>query len=446
MSRPPNTAARCSSLGGVEHLTGGSKAEGRATCETLLALCNRAPVELTVDGGAAVTVQAGRGAGGRRGPGDPDARRLRLGHDRHVRGRVARAASTRWWWSTTTSPASSPSTRPARSSAGSRPASASRPPLDARALLPGRRARHRLGRHRPRRPAGDPRPLRGRSAARARPAPADGLDHRRGIRLLRARRRPRPPAGAAAGRSSAPTVELIAENCEPALAHRPLRRPAPAARSAPASPRTRSGSPGRCRHRRTRLTCGGAPVYVWPGGGITFMVDVTRLPDGAFGYVPTPALVAPLEFTMRARRLPGPRRPRRPSIRSLDDILALGGEYHRRRRPPPGRGRRREPPAGRHGCPTAAACTCTTARSTSSSRPGDRPRLARRLRPRPRPLRRPARRAGRRAPRAAPPDPGTPSRPGGAGDGRRRRALPPGLHHPDGRGRRRGRRRRSAPQ
>ena len=25
----------------------------------------------------------------------------------------------------------------------------------------------------------------------------------------------------------------------------------------------------------TRVTCGGAPVYVWPGGGITFMVDVS---------------------------------------------------------------------------------------------------------------------------------------------------------------------------
>jgi hypothetical protein len=46
------------------------------------------------------------------------------------------------------------------------------------------------------------------------------------------------------------------------------------------------------------VTCGGAPVFVWPGGGITFMVDVTKVPPGAFGYVPTPAIVAPLEFTM----------------------------------------------------------------------------------------------------------------------------------------------------
>jgi len=49
----------------------------------------------------------------------------------------------------------------------------------------------------------------------------------------------------------------------------------------------------------TRVTCGGAEVYVWPGGGITLMVDVTRLPANAFGYVPTPAIVAPIEFTMK---------------------------------------------------------------------------------------------------------------------------------------------------
>ncbi|MEO1603615.1 MAG: 6-hydroxynicotinate reductase, partial [Pseudomonadota bacterium] len=35
------------SLGGVDHLTGGSKPEGRATCDALLRLCNREPVELT---------------------------------------------------------------------------------------------------------------------------------------------------------------------------------------------------------------------------------------------------------------------------------------------------------------------------------------------------------------------------------------------------------------
>ena len=52
------------------------------------------------------------------------------------------------------------------------------------------------------------------------------------------------------------------------------------------------------REALTTVTAGGAPVFVWPGGGITFMVDVTRLPENAFGYVPTPALVAPIEFTL----------------------------------------------------------------------------------------------------------------------------------------------------
>ncbi len=62
----------------------------------------------------------------------------------------------------------------------------------------------------------------------------------------------------------------------------------------------------------TRVTCGGAPVYVWPGGGITLMVDVTRMPENSFGYVPTPALVAPIEFTLRR-----------------EDYAALGGHLER---------------------------------------------------------------------------------------------------------------------
>ena len=76
----------------------------------------------------------------------------------------------------------------------------------------------------------------------------------------------------------------------------------------------------------TTLTCGGAEVFVWPGGGITFMVDVTRLPENSFGYVPTPALVAPIEFTMR-RDLYEAVGGYGPSIRSLDDIVRTGGEY-----------------------------------------------------------------------------------------------------------------------
>jgi hypothetical protein len=40
------------SLGGVRHLTGGSKREGRVTCESLLTLLNKGPLEVEVDGGA----------------------------------------------------------------------------------------------------------------------------------------------------------------------------------------------------------------------------------------------------------------------------------------------------------------------------------------------------------------------------------------------------------
>jgi hypothetical protein len=71
----------------------------------------------------------------------------------------------------------------------------------------------------------------------------------------------------------------------------------------------------------TRVTCGGAPVYVWPGGGITLMVDVSRMPEGSFGYVPTPALVAPIEFTLSRAdyaALGG----HQDSIVALEDVLA----------------------------------------------------------------------------------------------------------------------------
>ena len=74
------------------------------------------------------------------------------------------------------------------------------------------------------------------------------------------------------------------------------------------------------------MTLGGAEAYVWPGGGITVMVDVTELPSNAFGYVPTPALVAPLEFTTPRSeyvRLGGHEK----DIRTVENILEEGGEY-----------------------------------------------------------------------------------------------------------------------
>jgi hypothetical protein len=77
---------------------------------------------------------------------------------------------------------------------------------------------------------------------------------------------------------------------------------------------------------KTRVTIGGAPTYRWPGGGITVMVDVTQVPDGAFGYVPTPALVAPLEFTVSRANYTA-MGGHAAQVRDLEDVLAKGGEY-----------------------------------------------------------------------------------------------------------------------
>ena len=103
------------------------------------------------------------------------------------------------------------------------------------------------------------------------------------------------------------SVERIAENCEPSVTSVLFMGGAGGSLRAGVTENpvrlTRS-----VKESLTSVTSGGAPVYVWPGGGITFMVDVTRMPAGAFGYVPTPALVAPIEFTMR-----------------LSDYAALGG-------------------------------------------------------------------------------------------------------------------------
>jgi hypothetical protein len=122
-----------------------------------------------------------------------------------------------------------------------------------------------------------------------------------------------------------PTVRLIDENCEPSRCTVLFMGGAGGSLRAGVTKNpvrlTQSVQGG-----ETRLTSGGAECYVWPGGGITFMVDVTRLPPGAFGHVPTPALVAPLEFTLpRAvyRAMGG----HDAAVRSLGQVMAEGGEY-----------------------------------------------------------------------------------------------------------------------
>ena len=171
--------------------------------------------------------------------------------------------------------------------------------------LSGRRAWRRLGWHEHFRSALDPRPLQSQAGV-ARTDDADGVDDRRtrGFYRLDEALRPVETDLPEALRLS---VERIQENCEPALCTVLFMGGAGGSLRAGVTENpvrlTRS-----VKDALTRVTCGGAPAYVWPGGGITFMLDVTRLPANSFGYVPTPALVAPIEFTMR-----------------LSDYAALGG-------------------------------------------------------------------------------------------------------------------------
>ncbi|WP_111733216.1 6-hydroxynicotinate reductase [Roseovarius amoyensis] len=312
------------SLGGVAHLTGGSKAEGRVTCDALLRLCNREAVELTIDDGASVVVQAGQ-------PPIVDGHReerMRVGcgsatigmfasqwHglvdevvvvDDHITGVVSehQAGKVLGWPDT-----------------GIR--------IRGRRSTPGRYFQvAQPGRGWGGTDIEDPLTI------------LDPWQERKGARPgltllmvsttgeqyayyvldddLRPQEAPLPEA-------LKPSVDLIAENCEPALCTVMFQ--------AGAGGSLRSGvtkNPVRLTQSvhalRTRVTCGGVPTYVWPGGGITLLVDVSKMPQGSFGYVPTPALVAPLEFTLSREdytALGG----HGEQVRSVADVLEKGGEY-----------------------------------------------------------------------------------------------------------------------
>ena len=59
---------------------------------------------------------------------------------------------------------------------------------------------------------------------------------------------------------------------------------------------------------KAHLTVCGAPVFIMPGGGISFMVDVQKVKPGSFYWTPTPATICPIEYTM-----------------VLKDYIAMGG-------------------------------------------------------------------------------------------------------------------------
>ena len=312
------------SLGGVDHLTGGSKSEGRVTCDTLLRLCNREAVTLTIDDGAEVVVQAGQ-------PPIVDGvreERMRVGCgsatigmfasqwqglvdevvivDDHITGVVSehQAGKVIGWADT-----------------GIR--------IKGRRSTPGRYfqvAEPGLGWggtniEDPLTILGPWRPEKG-----ARPGLTllmiSTTGEQWGYYVLDGDLLPQKTDLPEALK---PTVDLIAENCEPALCTVLFMGGAGGSLRAGVTQNpvklTRS-----VQALKTSVTCGGAPTYVWPGGGITLMADVTQMPDNAFGYVPTPALVAPLEFTLsRAdyRALGG----HDGAVRDIADILEHGGEY-----------------------------------------------------------------------------------------------------------------------
>lgn len=312
------------SLGGVHHLTGGSKAEGRVTCAALLALCNGQAAELIIDGGSTVVVQAGQ-------PpvvdGTPE-RRMRVGCgsatigmfasqwrglvdevvvvDDHITGVVSehQAGKVLGWEPT-----------------GIR--------IKGHRSTPGRYFRVSepgLGWGGTR--LTDPLEILGPWEAKKGARPGLTLlmvsttGEQFGFYVLDDALQPQPAPLPDALRA---TVGLIDENCEPSLCTVLFVGGAGGSLRAGVTTNpvrlTRSVQGG-----VTRLTAGGAQTFVWPGGGITFMVDVTRLPKGAFGSVPTPALVAPLEFTLpRADYLAMGGHGE--SIRDLAQVIAEGGEY-----------------------------------------------------------------------------------------------------------------------
>lgn len=179
-------------------------------------------------------------------------------------------------------------------------------------------------------------------------------------------------------------VERIGENCEPSLCTVLFLGGAGGSLRAGVTQNpvllTRS-----IKQALVNVTCGGAPAYVWPGGGITIMTDVMRMPDHSFGTVPTPALVAPIEFSMRlddfralgghvdhVRPLRGSAAARRLAQRRRTHRAALAAGVRRQSLAAgPPAGDRLKRPSCTHDarcCPTAAG-TSSMARSTSSSAP-----------------------------------------------------------------------------
>lgn len=293
------------SIGGVHHLTGGSKKEGRITCKTLLELCNGNAVELIIDDGATIEVHAGH----------PPV----INGELETRMRVGCGSATVGMF-----------------------ASQWKGLVDEVVVvddhITGVMSEHQAGKVIGWEPSGikiiGRRSTPGRYFQVAKPGYGwGGTNIDDPLKILG----PFKPGVAKPGQSLlmvsttgeqfayyelnddlepieqempkrlVKSVQRIEENCEPAMCSVLFMGGAGGSLRAGVTENpvqlTRS-----VKNALIHISCGGAPAYVWPGGGITIMADVTKMPTNSFGYVPTPALVAPIEFTMRR-----------------DDYEALGG-------------------------------------------------------------------------------------------------------------------------
>ncbi len=293
------------SLGGVHHLTGGSKKEGRISCEMMMALGNKEAVTLDIEGGASLVVQANKA------PivnGVPESRmrvgcgsatigifaQQWLGHvdevivvDDHITGVLSEHQAGQCL---------------------NMPVSGVR--LKGRRSTPGRYFQ-----------VANPGTGWGGTDIVDPLSIVESWDKRyakAGMRLLMVSTtgdhsayfildESLIPQPAPMPEPVAKVVERIGENCEPSLCTVLYVGGAGGSLRAGVTENPIQLTQ-RIKDKLVRVTCGGAPAYIWPGGGITVMVDVASMPDKSFGSVPTPAIVSPIEFTM-----------------NRIDYLALGG-------------------------------------------------------------------------------------------------------------------------
>jgi 6-hydroxynicotinate reductase len=284
------------SLGGVHHLTGGGKKEGRITCDTLLKLCNRQPVTAQIEGGAEVVIEAGK---------PPivngvTEQRMRVGCgsatvgmfaaqwqglvdevvvvDDHITGVMSEhQAGKVIGWQPTGIKIKGRRSTPGRYFKVAEPGTGwggtnivdpltILSPFDAKVAKP-------------------------RQSLLMVSTTGEQFAYYELDEALR-------PVEKAMPERLLPSVRRIEENCEPALCTVLFMGGAGGSLRAGVVENpvelTRS-----VKRLDVHVTIGGAPAYIWPGGGITLMVDIMRLPENAFGHVPTPALVAPIEFTLR---------------------------------------------------------------------------------------------------------------------------------------------------